>query len=115
MTANAVRLRLVGAVTKFWYGIFRHTLIVLFLLLAQVSRLAHSFEHLRTDDDDVTRSSQEICSQVSSHHDLDFALASLSMPAPQCAAPQAVPAYVGVRLAERFLVFLPARAPCLSD
>ena len=92
-------------------GIFRRTLIVLFLLLAQASALAHAFEHLRTDD--ATRSSHEFCSQCLSAHDLDTALASLSVLPPPCAMPQALPAYSVVRSAERFLFFRPARAPPL--
>jgi hypothetical protein len=90
-------------------GIFRRLLIVLFLLLAQASALAHGFEHLRTDD--ATHSSHLVCSQCLAAHDLDSALASLSVPPLANAVPQAVPVYVAVRSAERFLVFRPARAP----
>jgi hypothetical protein len=90
-------------------GLFRRTLIVLFLLLAQASALAHGFEHLRTDD--ATHSSHEICSHCLAAHDLDSALASLSVLPVPCVGPQAVPDYAGVRSAERFLVFRPARAP----
>ena len=93
-------------------GIFRRSLIVLFLLLAQASALAHAFEHLRTDD--ATRSSHEVCSQCLAAHDLDTALASLSVLPPPCATPQPMPAYVAGHSAERFLVFRPARAPPLA-
>lgn len=93
-------------------GLFRRTLIVLFLLLAQVSALAHGFEHLRSDD--ATHSSHEVCSQCLAAHDLDSVLApGAVLPEPN-ALPQAVPVYVAVRSAERFLVFRPARAPPLA-
>jgi hypothetical protein len=93
-------------------GLFRRTLIVLFLLLAQLSALAHGFEHLRSDE--ATHSSHPVCSQCLAAHDLDSALASVSVLPEANAAPQALPVYVAVRSAERFLVFRPARAPPLA-
>jgi hypothetical protein len=90
-------------------GIFRRLLIVLFLLLAQASALAHGFDHLRSGD--AKHSSHDVCNQCLAAHDLDSALASLSVPLAPMALPHAVPLYAAVRSAERFLVFRPARAP----
>ena len=92
--------------------IFRSALIVLLLLLAQVTALAHALEHLRADE--AGHSAHMVCGQCLAAQGLDTALVSTPVLPPLCSAAEVFSALVVFYSAEVLLDLRHARGPPVS-